>query len=292
MMPIHICARAKINLILDVTGRRADGYHDLRTVFQSLRLGDRLTFTATGNASVTLSCNLQELPQGPDNLAWQAAELLRREYRLDKGVHITLDKRIPVAAGLGGGSSDAAAVLRGLVRFWGLPQDATVLMRLAAQLGSDVPFCLWGGTALGSGRGEMLTPLPPCPHFFVVLANPGIPVSTALVYRNLVQVQKGPHPDVDGMVEAIARADREGITARLGNVLESSTFALCPAVGQLKRRMAAAAPALMCGSGATVFALFEQEGAAKKLFESLLREGTPCWLTETYHESGEELCDV
>jgi 4-diphosphocytidyl-2-C-methyl-D-erythritol kinase len=287
MITVQEQARAKINLILDVTGKRPDGYHELRTVFQSVFLCDTVTLSYGRPAQITLSCNRPDLPVNAENLAWRAASLLGEAYRVSQGVHISLEKRIPVAAGLGGGSSDAAAVLRGLVRFWGLPEEPDVLHSLAAQLGSDVPFCLRGGTALGSGRGETLEALPPCPHFYVVLANPGIPVSTARVYRHLAEVPPGASPDVDGLVMAVWEGDAAGVSGRLANVLERSTFSLYPAVKALKDRMLQGAPALMCGSGATVFALSGCAQQARRLYESLLKAGISAWLTETFNQSEE-----
>lgn len=288
-MTIYELAHAKINLLLDVVGKRPDGFHELRTIFQSLSLYDTLSFSDNRDGTITLACNNPDLPTGDDNLAWRAAVRLRERYRITEGVHIMLEKRIPVAAGLGGGSSDAAAVLRGLARFWGLTPDPAALQALAAELGSDVPFCLTGGTALGTGRGERVQPLPPCPAFHVVLANPGFPVSTAQVYQSLSPGISSERPDVDGMIAAIQCGSAEGVGQRLANILEQSTFALYPAVSRLKEKMQQSAPALMCGSGATVFALFRNAAAAKKLHQSLLAEGTASWLTETT-ESIQEGC--
>ncbi|MDW7651975.1 MAG: 4-(cytidine 5'-diphospho)-2-C-methyl-D-erythritol kinase, partial [Bacillota bacterium] len=174
-------AHAKINLTLDILGKRPDGYHELRTVYQSLALCDTLRFLPSPDGSITLGCDVPGIPLSDDNLAIRAARMLGSHYGVTKGVHIELVKRIPMAAGLAGGSSDAAAALRGLVRFWQLPHEKDVLNALAARLGSDVPFCLAGGTAIGTGRGEQVTALPSCPHFYVVLSNPGFAESTAEV---------------------------------------------------------------------------------------------------------------
>ncbi|MCL4462832.1 MAG: 4-(cytidine 5'-diphospho)-2-C-methyl-D-erythritol kinase [Firmicutes bacterium] len=274
-------AYAKINLILDVAGKRPDGYHEIRTVMQSLSLYDTITLSEKSHGQISLDCNLAELPVDAGNLAWQAASLIQAEYGVASGVHITLKKRIPVAAGLGGGSSNAAAVLRGLVRLWGLSPKEGELSALAAKLGSDVPFCLSGGTALGTGRGEIVTALPTCPHFYVVLANPGFPVSTASVYQNFRFEGNKARPDIDGMIAAICRAEQSGILVRLANALESSTFSLYPLVQELKVKMGQMGAALMCGSGATVFALFTAAAAARRLQQALLAAGTTAWLTET-----------
>ena len=274
-------AHAKINLILDVLGKRADGYHEIKTIFQSLSLADTLIFADNKSDNVSLTCTVVDLPLGQENLVWQAANLLREHYGVSDGVHIHLDKRIPVSAGLGGGSSDAAAALRGLVHFWALPHEPTVLTGLAAQLGSDVPFCLGGGTALGSGRGEHVEPLPSCPHFHVVLANPGFAVSTAKVYQGYVPDETRLRPDIDAMMAALEAKEKAGVMSKLANVLESSTFALYPKVQHVKARMQQAGPALMCGSGATVFALFATATEATRLHAALQKEGMSAWLTET-----------
>lgn len=280
-MNVKEMAHAKINLILDVVGKRPDGYHEIRTVMQSLSLCDTITLSENSHGQISLGCNVPGIPTDAENLAWQAASLTQKEYGVTKGVHINLEKRIPAAAGLGGGSADAAAVLRGLVRFWDLVPKEGVLQALAAKLGSDVPFCLSGGTALGVGRGEQITKLSPCPHFYVVLANPGFPVSTASVYQNFRPVVDGKKPDVDGMIAAISNTEQSGIIKRLANVLEQSTFSLYPLVKELKDRMGQMGPALMCGSGATVFALFTAAPAAKRLQQALLATGTTAWLAET-----------
>ncbi|MBT9143809.1 MAG: 4-diphosphocytidyl-2-C-methyl-D-erythritol kinase [Dehalococcoidia bacterium] len=274
-------AYAKINLILDVVGKRSDGYHEIRTVMQSLCLCDTITLSKNSNGQISLDCNVAELPVGAGNLAWQAASLIQAEYGVAEGVHINLKKRIPVAAGLGGGSSNAAAVLRGLVRLWGLTPKGEELSALAAKLGSDVPFCLSGGTALGTGRGEIVTVLPSCPQFYVVLANPGFPVSTASVYQNFRFEGNKERADIEGMIAAIASAEQSGILVRLANILESSTFLLYPLVEELKDKMGQMGSALMCGSGATVFALFTEAAAARRLQQTLLDAGTTAWLTET-----------
>ncbi|MBS4008428.1 MAG: 4-(cytidine 5'-diphospho)-2-C-methyl-D-erythritol kinase [Clostridium sp.] len=274
-------AYAKINLILDIVAKRPDGYHEIRTIMQSLSLSDTITLSENRQGKISLECNLTEIPLDAGNLAWQAASLIQAEYGVTKGVHISLNKRIPVAAGLAGGSSNAAAVLRGLVRLWGLTPKQGELSALAAKLGSDVPFCLSGGTALGTGRGELVTLLPSCPHFYVVLANPGFPVSTADVYRNFRFEGTKTRPDIDGMITAIGSAERSAITVRLANVLESSTFSLYPLVQELKNKMGQTGAALMCGSGATVFALFTAFAPAWSLQQTLLAAGTTVWLTET-----------
>ncbi|HZK25233.1 MAG TPA: 4-(cytidine 5'-diphospho)-2-C-methyl-D-erythritol kinase [Oscillospiraceae bacterium] len=277
-------AYAKINLILAVTGKRIDGYHDLQTVFQSLALHDTLTFTANESEVLTLTTNNPSLPAGPDNLIWRAAERLMEFYKVKKGVAINLEKRIPLAAGLGGGSSDAAATLRGLVRFWQLPCEPQVLSEIAAELGSDVPYCLAGGTALGTGRGEQLLQLTPCPHFYVVLANPGFPVSTAQVYQDLRTTELASSAALHGMLRALAEQNQTAMMHHVANTLEKATFRLYPQVKALKTEMASASAALMCGSGPTVFALFLTSAAATAVQAALQQKGYQVWLTETIQQ--------
>lgn len=280
-MPVCEKAYAKINLVLAVTARRTDGYHELQTIYQNLTLHDTLQLTSLAEDKIILTCDDPSLPVGPDNLVWRAAERLKRFFRISRGVHIKLQKRIPVAAGLAGGSSDAAAVLRGLVRLWHLPQEKEELVQLAAELGSDVPYCLFGGTALGTGRGEKITTLAPCPHFYVVLANPGFKVKTAEIYHSLTEADLEPGYDLTPMLRDLACGDRNGIVANLSNTLEAAAFRLSPAIRTLKDKLAQKAPSLMCGSGPTVFALFTAQEEAEEAALSLRREGTAVWLTET-----------
>jgi 4-diphosphocytidyl-2-C-methyl-D-erythritol kinase len=282
-------AHAKVNLSLDILGRRADGYHDLLTVFQSLRLHDRLLVSKRDDEKISLTCDDPLLPAGPENLVWRAADLLKSHYKINCGVHIAIQKNIPVAAGLGGGSSDAAAVLRALVRLWQLPSERDVLTNLAAGIGADVPFCLEGGTALGRGRGDIIEHLPPCPHFYVVLANPGFAVPTAAVYKAFRMDDIRQHPDTDGICRAIAGGDRDLIGSNLANVLETATFRLYPRVRFLKEKMKPAGFTLMSGSGPTVFSLLKNKNDAEKLYKFLLAEGIKSWLTETVAENKTEV---
>lgn len=287
-MPVFEKAFAKINLILEVLHKRADGYHELRTVFQSLALHDLILLDDAPDGSISLACDAPGLPGSRENLAWRAADLLKEAAGVKKGAVITLVKRIPVAAGLAGGSSDAAAVLRGLVRLWKISLKKEEMMGLAARLGSDVPFCLAGGTALGTGRGETVRPLPACPAFYVVLANPGLAVPTAEVYQAYRPLPERKRPDTEGMLAAIYAGDSEGILSRLANDLEGPAFTLFPPVERLKKRMeAAGGPSLLSGSGATVFSLFRERKHAEKLYTELSREGVAAWLTETETGKGE-----
>ncbi len=266
METVKVKSRAKINLTLDALYRRADGYHELEMVMQSLKLYDSIAVKKTAQAGIVLQTNLSFLPTDERNLAHRAAKLMLETFSLAGGVQICLTKRIPVAAGLAGGSGNAAAVLAAMNQLYDLRLSLKELMELGLQLGSDVPYCLLGTTALAKGRGEVLETLPDCPHFYVVLAKPDFGISTGAVFRALQAEKIGCHPDTAGMLRAIAASDRAGICARLENVLEPVTFQMQPQVAKIKDFFLSqgAKGALMSGSGPTVFALYEEEEAAQQ----------------------------
>lgn len=274
-------ARAKINFFLKVRGGRPDGYHDIDTIFQTLKMGDRLAFVKKPGG-IKLTCTGLSFVPEKENLAWRAADLLQKHYGVTEGVHIFLRKTLPVAAGLGGGSSDAAAVLRGLVRLWRLPVEPEILYELAARLGSDVPFFLEGGTQRGLDRGQVLKKLPPCPHYYVVLANPGFSVPTAAVYRALKKEEKGTGPGADELLGALYQRDEKKLCQTLFNALEQPAFRLFPAIYTLKEKMSRFGPTMMSGSGATVFTLFSKKSEAMHLLGVLHGEKTAAWITETW----------
>lgn len=263
-------AYAKINLALDVLYKRTDGYHEVRMVMQSIDLYDIVTLTKQ-DKGIRLVTNRGDLPGDPSNLAYQAAYLLQQTFAIDTGVYITLHKKIPVAAGLAGGSSDAAAVLNGMNELFELGLSYQQLSQLGAQLGSDVPFCLSGGTQLATGRGENLTVLPPLPPCYVVLAKPPIAVSTAWVYQNYLPDHALCHPDVDALVVALGEQNLPTAITHCGNVLESVTFDAYPALAKLKRKMAGFGMllSLMSGSGPTIFALTTEKATALRLKQEL-----------------------
>lgn len=259
-------AYAKINLALEVLGKRADGFHEVSMVMQSVSLHDTLVLTLE-NTEISLVCDQPSLPCDRSNLAYRAAELLRQECGVTMGVHICLTKRIPMAAGLAGGSSDAAAVLRGLNSLWGLALSPCELEGLAARLGSDVPFCLWGGTAMATGRGEILEPLPAFAGYGVVLANPPLQVSTAWVYGNFQKQSQPRSTDIKTLRRAIAQKDFLAVAGQLFNDLESVTIPAHPEIAVMKEKLAEAGAAgvLMSGSGPTVFALTPDLHSARQL---------------------------
>lgn len=272
MNTVTLTARAKINLTLDVLGKRPDGYHEVAMIMQSLELADIVHLRPAD--SILIETDDPRLNADESNLAYRAAALLKREYRRDEGVHIRLEKRIPLAAGLAGGSSDAAAVLKGLVQLWKLPLTLQELSALGALLGSDVPFCLAGGTALATGRGEVITSLRDLPSRPVVLAKLPVEVATASVYKQYRSEAVITRPDTSAVLTAVEQANWRGVEQRLANVLESVTVKQYPQIAVIKELMldAGATGCLMSGSGPTVFCLAEDESAAKRIAHRLAQE--------------------
>ena len=267
-------AYAKINLGLDVLRRREDGYHELKMIMQTVEICDDLLFVRTKKPGIALRIDREELPADGDNLICRAAELLFRERGIRDGVSVTLTKRIPIAAGMAGGSADAAAAMKGICRLYDLDTSLSGLMELGMTLGADVPYCVLGGTALAEGIGEKLTPLTPAPDFFIVGAKPDISVSTKYVYEHLDAAGIQKHPDIDGMVLSIESGSLQGILDRMGNVLESVTVPAHPVIDTLKRRLRelGAVNSLMSGSGPTVFGIFLSERMAEFACEQLKSE--------------------
>ncbi|MGN7388798.1 4-(cytidine 5'-diphospho)-2-C-methyl-D-erythritol kinase [Sporosarcina sp. SAFN-015] len=263
-------APAKINLTLDVLHKRPDGFHEVEMIMTTVDLADRVWLRPSNDGHINIRVSERFVPNDRKNLAYQAADLLRRKYGIRDGVEITLDKKIPVAAGLAGGSSDAAATLRGLNRLWNLQLSADELAELGAKIGSDVSFCVHGGTALAKGRGEKIQHLPAPPNCWVILAKPSISVSTADIYRNL-DVNSIKHPDTAGMLEALHSGSYNKMCASLGNVLEPVTMKLHPQVVVLKEKMEqfGADAVLMSGSGPTVFGFVRQEARVSRIYNGL-----------------------
>ena len=268
---ISLKALAKINLGLDVTGKREDGYHDVRMIMQSIHLYDRVEIKKTRSPKIRVEVNLYYLPVDENNLVYKAAAIMKERYGIKEGVRITLQTFIPVAAGLGGGSSDAAAVLVGMNRMFKLGLKQEELMKVGAQIGADVPFCVMRGTALAEGIGEKLTALPPMPKCPVLIAKPGVSVSTAEVYQNLKLYDGMKHPDIDGMIEAIQSKDLNGIAAKMENILETVTIPRYPVIKEIKKIMLdnGSLNAMMSGSGPSVFGLFREEKDIQAAYEAL-----------------------
>ncbi|MEK4222147.1 4-(cytidine 5'-diphospho)-2-C-methyl-D-erythritol kinase [Bacillus sp. FSL W8-0116] len=269
-MKLHVKAPAKINLSLDVLHKRPDGYHEVEMVMTTIDLADRIELKELRQDEIRIDSHNRFVPDDHRNLAFQAAKLLKETYHIKKGVSISIDKAIPVAAGLAGGSSDAAAVLKGLNQLWQLGLSLEELADLGSQIGSDVSFCVFGGTALATGRGEKITPLPTPPNCWVVLAKPQIGVSTAEVYRNL-KLEEVRHPNTKAMIEAIVEQNYEKMCQNVGNVLESVTLKMHKEVAQIKEQMirSGADAVLMSGSGPTVFALVQHDSRMNRIYNGL-----------------------
>ena len=280
---LKLKAYGKINLGLDVVRRREDGYHEVRMVMQTVGIYDTIDLVRIPQKTIKVETNLYYLPNDSNNLVYKAAKLLMDEFGIQEGVSIKLQKFIPVAAGMAGGSSDAAAVLFGVNKIFRLGLTMSQLMERGVKIGADVPYCLMRGTALAEGIGEKLTRLPSVPQCQVLIAKPPVNVSTKYVYENLHanDLRAEEHPDIDGMVEAIRSSDLHGIVKRFGNVLERVTLKEYPVIGEIKDKMKklGAVGTLMSGSGPTVFGLFENPQLAANAYEEL-RYGEASKLTK------------
>lgn len=266
MDKIKLKALGKINLGLDVLGRRPNGYHDVRMVMQTVYLYDQSLLEKTDKEGISLKTNLFYLPVNENNLAYRAAKMLIDEFTIKEGVHISLEKHIPVAAGMAGGSSNAAAVLYGMNRLFQLGLTDQELMERGVKLGADVPYCIMRGTVLAEGIGEELTPLPAMPKCHVLLAKPPISVSTQKVYEKLDAQEVTEHPDIDGILLGLQTGDLKKITSSMGNVLENVTITEYPQIERIKDVMKeeGALNAMMSGSGPTVFGIYDDKMLARR----------------------------
>ena len=285
-------AFAKINLGLDVIGRREDGYHQVRMIMQTIRMFDQLEIEKSRKPGIRLSVNLPYVPADAGNLVYRAASLMMEEFSLPQGLDIRLNKFIPVAAGMAGGSSDAAAALVGINRLFGLGLSRGELMERGLKLGADVPYCIMRGTALAEGIGEKLTRLSPLPPCYILIGKPGVSVSTKYVYTNLKLDETTVHPDIDGMVAALKAGDLTGVTEKMGNVLESVTIPRYPVIEKVQDLMkeTGALNALMSGSGPTVFGIFDDWEKARQAQQRLResRLARQVFLAEAFHNGGTE----
>lgn len=276
---MRLKATAKINLALDVLQKRDDGYHEVRMVMQMVDMYDRIELMVNPQIhGIRMTTNLSYIPTDEGNLAYRAAKILMDEKGVTDGLEIRLDKFIPVAAGLAGGSSDAAAAMIGVNRLFHLGFSQKEMMERAAGIGADVPYCILKGTALSEGIGEILTPLPDMPRCQILLCKPNINVSTRLVYQNLHANALKEHPDVDGMIAALKNRDLRGVTdpSRMANVLETVTSARFPVIEDIKEDMKrlGALNAIMSGSGPTVFGIFDDRKKAEEA-RSILKRTRP-----------------
>jgi 4-diphosphocytidyl-2-C-methyl-D-erythritol kinase len=269
MKSARFLAPAKVNYRLDVLGKRPDGYHDLRMIMQRIDLCDVVDITISATPGIRVTCGRDGVPDGPDNIAWRAADLLLRDAGHADGVEIAITKRIPVAAGLGGGSSDGAAVLMGLNELLGLGRSDIRLMEIGVQLGADVPFFIFRKTALAEGIGEQLTPVERITPAWLVIVNPNVHVSTAWVYQNLQLTPGRETVKLPRFYDSIS-----DICAILSNDLETVTVQRFPVIADIKERLldAGAGGALMSGSGPTVFGVFPDEAGARRAAGELARD--------------------
>lgn len=297
MGEVTLQAYAKINLGLDVLRKREDGYHEVKMIMQSISLCDTLTLRSVApvdsedlteaDAYFYKMCSKDaiwlhndgdgnpDVPMDENNLIYKAIRMLKEEFRISQGVEAILTKRIPVAAGMAGGSTDGAAAFKGMNQLFSLKLTQEELCRRAVRLGADIPYCIMGGTALSEGIGEILTPLPAMPDCYILIAKPPINVSTAFVYKNLKVNELVFHPDIDGMAEAVRRNDLAAILSRLGNVLETVTIPNYPVIADIKDKMieAGAEASLMSGSGPTVFGIFTGKEQAEKAGAAIREAG-------------------
>lgn len=292
---MRLQAFAKINLGLDVLGKREDGYHEVRMIMQTIRMYDQLDMRKSVEPGIHLTTNKKYIPVDENNLVWRAAKLMMDTCGIMEGVSIHLHKVIPVAAGMAGGSSDAAATLAGMNRLFHCGLSKEKLMELGVQIGADVPYCVLRGTALAEGIGEKLTVLPPMPDCWILIGKPGISVSTKYVYTTLDLNTDTVHPDIDGMKKALEDGNLYGITERMGNVLQDVTIPAYPEVERIKEQMKTlgAVNAMMSGSGPTVFGIFDNEEKAQEACQKL-RESGSCqqvFLTVPFNNYGGKTID-
>ena len=287
MDSIRLKARAKINLGLDVLGKREDGYHEVRMVMQTIGIYDRLILTKIPEEEIRITSNLAFLPVNENNLIYKAIKLLKDEYHFPGGVSVDLNKFIPVAAGMAGGSTDAASTMFGVNMLFGLNLSMGKMMELGVRLGADVPYCVMRGTALAEGIGEKLTRITPVPHMWILIAKPQINVSTRLVYEQLDMGGIQKHPDIDGIIRAIEAQDVVRIAQSMGNVLENVTVPLYPVIETIKQDMLShgAINAMMSGSGPTVFGIFpdEQTTLACQAFLKKKGDARQVYITENFN---------
>lgn len=287
MDKISLKALAKINLGLDVVRRREDGYHEVRMIMQTIHLFDRVNIEKTSEPGIRIKTNLSYLPVNENNLIYKAGRLLMDEFDITEGVAVDLDKRIPVAAGMAGGSTDAAAMLYGMNKMFGLGLSMQELKDRGVKIGADVPYCLMRGTALAEGIGEKLKSLPPMIKCPVLIAKPQISVSTKFVYENLKLDGKANHPDIDRLIKDIKAKDLQGVCDHMGNILETVTIPNYPVIAEIKKNMIenGAAGAMMSGSGPTVFGLFDDAEKAKQAYKAMKKSGLSrqTYLTDIYN---------
>lgn len=289
MDKISQVAFGKINLGLNVLKKRFDGYHDLDMIMQTVDISDVITITKTDEKNtIEVSSNTGKIPNDSSNLAYKAAEIICDEFDITDGIKIEIEKNIPIAAGMAGGSADCAATLKAMNKLFDLGLSTGELMDRGVSLGADVPFCVLGGTARAEGIGEVLTPLTPMPYCYILLAKPDVSVSTGFVYGRIDEINVENKPDTEAMISAIENGDLEKLAKNICNVLEEVTIPDYPIIEDIKNEMknAGALNAMMTGSGPTVFGIFDDEDKAKVAMEKLkLFELEQLYLTKPTTES-------
>ena len=287
---MRLRAMAKINLGLDVIGKREDGYHEVRMIMQTIKMYDMLEIRRKSSPGISLSVNLPYVPCDERNLVYRSAKLLMDEFGVKEGLTMKLAKTIPVAAGMAGGSSDAAAAFVGVNRLFRLGLSRKELMERAVQIGADVPYCIMRGTALAEGIGEKLTELPPLPDCYILIGKPAVNVSTKTAYENLNLEKIGKRPDIDGMIRDIRNQDLYTMTEKMENVFEPGIVEKYPVIGEIRDFMTkrGAIKAMMSGSGPTVFGIFDDAGRVRSAAKALKASGLArtVFATRTYNPGG------
>lgn len=287
---MRLRAMAKINLGLDIIGKREDGYHEVRMIMQTIRMYDVLEIRKKSSPGISLSTNLPYIPCDERNLVYKAAKILMDEFHVEEGLSMKLTKSVPVAAGMAGGSSDAAAAFVGVNRLFHLGLSQEELMKRAVQVGADVPYCVMRGTALAEGIGEKLTRLPDLPGCYILIGKPGINVSTRTAYENLDLNEIRRRPDIDGMIRDINNKDLYSMTGKMENVFEPGIMAKYPVIREIRDLMEkqGALKAMMSGSGPTVFGIFDDAGKMQNAARALKKSGLAktVFATRTYKPGG------
>ena len=287
---MRLRAMAKINLGLDIIGKREDGYHEVRMIMQTIRMYDVLEIRKKSSPGIFLSTNLPYIPCDERNLVYKAAKILMDEFHVEEGLSMKLTKSVPVAAGMAGGSSDAAAAFVGVNRLFHLGLSEEELMKRAVQVGADVPYCVMRGTALAEGIGEKLTRLPDLPGCYILIGKPGINVSTRTAYENLDLNEIRRRPDIDGMICDIKNKDLYSMTGKMENVFEPGIMAKYPVIREIRDLMEkqGALKAMMSGSGPTVFGIFDDAGKMQNAARVLKKSGLAktVFATRTYKPGG------
>ena len=287
---MRLRAMAKINLGLDIIGKREDGYHEVRMIMQTIRMYDVLEIRKKSSPGIFLSTNLPYIPCDERNLVYKAAKILMDEFHVEEGLSMKLTKSVPVAAGMAGGSSDAAAAVVGVKRLFHLGLNQEELMKRAVQVGADVPYCVMRGTALAEGIGEKLTRLPDLPGCYILIGKPGINVSTRTAYENLDLNEIRRCPDIDGMIRDIKNKDLYSMTGKMENVFEPGIMAKYPVIREIRDLMEkqGALKAMMSGSGPTVFGIFDDAGKMQNAARALKKSGLAktVFATRTYKPGG------